>query len=194
MSSFFPTRAEVIVSYATRCVLKSFQASGFLHCSILGMTYKHRDATIMRHRQQHAPLQIHALNRWLSEIFGQPTDFADLLAKKGFNKSEIEYVKQHYSREFLPAIIELLWTSPYVRDRRGVVLMIRHYGFEGGEMVDYYTIAPDFGVCGERIRQLVTMQMQHMKQSDLHAQFKDDLTSSMRRLLDARNECDLGKN
>ena len=129
--------------------------------------------------------QIDALNNWLGDVFGEETDFSTILINAGFIDSEIERLKQAYLSDFLQAVQNLLdgYTNTSIEVRNQKV-MVQHYGLVDGSPQNFYIIGNSVGVCGERIRQLVTMRLNFYRDPIQQAKFTDDLISIGRRILD----------
>ncbi len=124
--------------------------------------------------------QLDALNNWLSDAYGEETDFNTLLTDSGFTDAEVERIKQKHLHEFLHAVIDLMDCST---DQRKWI-MVQHYGLIDGKPQDFYVLGDSAGVCGERIRQLVTRRLDFYRDPKQQKIFQNDFATIGRQLLD----------
>ena len=123
--------------------------------------------------------QLDALNHWLGDVYGEETNFSRLLIDSGFSEAEIEQIKQKYLHEFLLAVINLMDCST---DQRKMI-MVQHYGLIDGKPQGFYALGNSAGVCGERIRQLVTRRLNVYRDPKRQETFQNDFASIGRQLL-----------
>lgn len=124
--------------------------------------------------------QLDALNSWLGDVYGEETSFSTLLIDSGFSEEEIEQIKQKHLSEFLQAVIGLMDCST---DQRKLI-MVQHYGLINGKPQGFYALGHSAGVCGERIRQLVTRRLDVYRDPKQREIFQNDFAMIGRQLLD----------
>ncbi len=129
-------------------------------------------------------LQLNAFNKWLSDVYEQPTDLNTLLANADFSTTEINQLNQKHLADFLQNVLDLL--DSYGDPPRGIV-MIWHYGLEDGEPQDFYAIGPKLGVSGERIRQLTMQRLNLYRSPERQTQLQNDFAVIGRKLLANEN-------
>ena len=132
--------------------------------------------------------QLDALNSWLSDVYSEGMDFSTLLSTAGFSGSEIEHIKRVHLREFLQAVIALLATYRDLHNEHRDILMVQHYGLIDGKPQDLYQMGSRYGVCGERMRQLVHKRLVLFQASDRQSQLQADFAVIGRRLLDDESD------
>lgn len=103
--------------------------------------------------------QFDALNKWLSDVYGEGTHFGTLLIDAGFNNTEVEQIKQEYLSKFLQEILNLLDSYHDLSSEERNMLMLQHYGLIDGRPQNLYAMGAKLGVCGERVRQLVHQRL-----------------------------------
>ncbi|MEM9952872.1 MAG: hypothetical protein AAF846_14790 [Chloroflexota bacterium] len=129
--------------------------------------------------------QLDAFNNWLNDTHGSGTNLDTLLYDIDFSDKEIDHLKQRHLSEILQSILNLLDSYPDLRYELNAI-MVQHYGLRDGIPQDFYAIAPQYGVCGERIKQLVHMRLVLYREPLRQLQFKNDLAEILSALL--RNE------
>jgi|GEM_PF-1496607 len=133
--------------------------------------------------------QLDALNSWLGDVYGEETSFNTLLIDSGFSEAEIEQIKQKYLNKYLQAVLDLMAEYTDERSSEGrnkgtMQLMVQHYGLIDGKPQNLYAIGSSVGVCGERIRQLVTRRLDLYRDSKQQEIFQNDFATIGRQLLD----------
>lgn len=128
--------------------------------------------------------RLDALNKWLGDVYDEETDFSTLLIDAGFNKAEIEEIKQKHLSEFLQAIIDLLDSDDLSIAKRNTVAVVRHYGLIDGNPENFYAIGSSVGVCGERIKQLTHQGLGLYREPKQQTNLRDGFATIGRRLLD----------
>jgi DNA-directed RNA polymerase sigma subunit (sigma70/sigma32) len=128
--------------------------------------------------------RLDAFNAWLKDVYNKKTSFSALLIDAGFSEAQIEQLIHEHLSEFLKAILDLMdgYATAHHKERNNVVI-VKHYGLADGKPQDFYAIAPNFGVCGERIRQLTMMGLNLYRAPTWRAKYQDDITAIARRLL-----------
>lgn len=115
-----------------------------------------------------------ALNTWLGDVYGVETDLNSLLINMGLNSVDIDYIKQEHLGSFLQAVMELLDSYPDLRYGRNQI-MIECYGLLDGNPKNPYAIAHNYGVCGQRITQLVHQRLNLYHDPQRQTQLQYDL-------------------
>lgn len=127
--------------------------------------------------------QLDALNIWLGDVFGEGTRFSGLLTETGFTDAEINTIKSNYLTDFIQGVVDLVANSNHGSERRNRV-MVRRYGLLDGNPETLQSIGTSMELSRERIRQLVQKHIRFYSSSKRQEQFKADITSIARRLLD----------
>ena len=129
--------------------------------------------------------QFDALNNWLGDVYGEETNYSTLLIDAGFSQAEIEQIKQAHLGEFLQAVMDVM--AEYPIDERCKYVTLHHYGFINGKPQDFYEIGQNVGVCGERIRQIVSQAARKYRKPEQQAIVRADFVAIARQLLDTAN-------
>jgi hypothetical protein len=145
---------------------------------------KRRKLKAISDEEELARERLDALNAWLGDVYGERIQLDTLLIKGGLSESEIEQIKQQHLNTFLQEVLDLLETasSSLIRHRNHFV-MVSHYGLADGDPKGFYVIGSQVGVCGERIRQLITQLMMLYRTPERQEQLQTDLATIARRLL-----------
>jgi len=130
--------------------------------------------------------QLEAFNHWLHDAYDRETSFSTLLIEAGFHGVEVEQIMQEHLRAFLGAVLELMDSYDDLSLGRNIC-MVRHYGLDGDEPEGFYPMGSRFGVCGERMRQLVTKRLNLYRNPQRQAIFQNDIAEIGRQLLDSEN-------
>lgn len=130
--------------------------------------------------------QFNALNKWLSDVYGEGTHFGALLIDSGFNDTEIEQIKQEHLSEFLQAVLNLLESYHDLSREERNMLMLQHYGLIDGKPQNLYAMGAKLGVCGERVRQLVHQRLNLYKNPKRQLKLRSDFATIGRRLLSSK--------
>lgn len=129
--------------------------------------------------------QLDALNTWLGDVYDGETQFSTLLIDAGFSKAEVQQLKHEHLSEFLQAVQGLLESYNLTPiDTRNHMVMVQHYGLNDGTPQSFHVIGNSVGVCGERIRQLVTRRVNFYCDPIQQAKLVYDFAAIGRHLLD----------
>lgn len=126
--------------------------------------------------------RLDALNKWLEDVYGDEIDFSMLMIHYGFSAVDIEYVLLERLDDLLHLVMHLLDSYPDLQNGRNQ-LMIEVYGLLDGDPKDPYSIAHNYGVCGQRIKQLVAQRLKLYHDSHRQQQLYYDLADIVRWLL-----------
>lgn len=129
--------------------------------------------------------QLNALNSWLKDVFGEDTRLSVLLTEAGLSEADNEAVKSKHLTAFIQAVVDLIAnnTANHDGERRNSV-MVRHYGLLDGKPETLQSIGDSLDLSRERIRQLVQKRIRLYSNAKRKEQFKADIASIARRLLD----------
>jgi DNA-directed RNA polymerase sigma subunit (sigma70/sigma32) len=126
--------------------------------------------------------KLNALNDWLKVVYDNEVHLSDLLINAGISVENINEIKANYLSEYLDGVLLFLQNidSGYDATRRHDV-MLRHYGLVTGHKETLQSIADEYKVSRERIRQLVEKRLQLLKNKKRKLDFERELV----RLVDA---------
>lgn len=130
--------------------------------------------------------QFDALNKWLNDVYDKEACFSTLLAESSFTEGKINHIKQVHLSEFLQMVIDLI--PNYTIDIRSEKVMLRHYGLIDGKPETLSAIGHSVGVCRERIRQLVSKQMDFYRIPEQQVKFQRDFASIAQQLMDGQGD------
>lgn len=130
--------------------------------------------------------QFDALNNWLNDVYDKETNFSTILAESGFTEEKINHIKQVHLSTFLHMAVNLM--TDYTIDIRSEKCMMKHYGLINGKPESLETIGHSFGVCRERIWQLLNKQMTFYRIPEQQVKFQRDFVAIGRELLDGRED------
>lgn len=117
-----------------------------------------------------------ALNKWLSNVFGEDTLLSTLLIEADLSEIEIERIKTNHLHDFLIGVAEKIETTTDRHDgnRRNAVV-VRYYGLKDGQKETLQSIGDSLGLSRERIRQLVKKRIRLYQGAKRKELFKADL-------------------
>jgi DNA-directed RNA polymerase sigma subunit (sigma70/sigma32) len=120
--------------------------------------------------------KLNALNDWLKDIYGCEVHLSDLLTKANISTENINKIKQEFLSDYLDSIFTFLQNINDGHDamRRNDV-MLRHYGLVTGEKETLQSIATEYKVTRERIRQLVEKRIQLFKNKKRKIEFEQEI-------------------
>ena len=128
--------------------------------------------------------RLDAFNAWLKDVYNKKTSFNTLLIDAGFSEAQIEQLTHEHLSEFLQAILDLMdGYATQDSKQRDTIVMVQHYGLTDGKPQDFYAMAPNFGVCGSRMRQLTMMGLKLYRDPRWGAKYQNDIAFIARRLL-----------
>lgn len=133
-------------------------------------------------------LQLTAINKWLTDVFGEGTRLSTLLEDAGLSGDEVELIKTKHLASFTQTVIDLVVSNTAHHDgvRRNSV-MVRHYGLLDGKPETLQSIGDSLGLSRERIRQLVKKRVRLYRYAKRKEKFKVDVAVAARSLLTTSN-------
>jgi N-methylhydantoinase B/oxoprolinase/acetone carboxylase alpha subunit len=133
--------------------------------------------------------ELDAINEWLGDVFGEGTRLSTLLNEAGLSEDEAQEIKTKHLASFIQAVVDLIVnnTANHDGERRNSI-MVRHYGLLDGKPETLQSIGDSLELSRERIRQLVQKRVRLYSNTKRKEQFKADIASIARRLLDDDNE------
>jgi DNA-directed RNA polymerase sigma subunit (sigma70/sigma32) len=120
--------------------------------------------------------KLNALNDWLKEIYEAEVRLSDLLAKANISSEKIIKVKQDHLSKYLDGVFTFLQNIEVGHDgSRRHDMMLRHYGLITGNKETLQSIADEYKVSRERIRQLVEKRLQLLRNKKRRLDFEQEL-------------------
>lgn len=121
--------------------------------------------------------QLNGLNKLLEAIYEKPVTLDDLLTRVGLANDVITIIKNEHLSELISKITESLidLNTASGRQKGQHQMIIRSYGLLSGIEESRFKIAQDYGVCGERIKQLRERRIRDYQDKDWQQNFEEDL-------------------
>jgi DNA-directed RNA polymerase sigma subunit (sigma70/sigma32) len=124
------------------------------------------------------------INIWLGAIYREETRISDLLLRSGIPEHDIERVKEHHVSDFVAALLAYIQscTDGFDAKRRNLI-MLRYFGLLDGRTETLQSIADDFALSRERIRQLRDKRLMFFRRKKRRTALEAELCAIAKKLL-----------
>ena len=121
--------------------------------------------------------QLNGLNKLLEAIYENPVTLDDLLTRVGLASDVITIIKNEHLSELISLITESLidLDTATGRQKGQHEFIIRYYGLLTGNEEDDYEIHHDYGVSGQRIKQLRERRIRDYQDKEWQRYFEENL-------------------
>lgn len=125
------------------------------------------------------------INDWLRAIYREETLISDLLTRLGLPEHDVERIKRYHVSEFVVQLLVYIQNRTHGHDgKRRHLIMLRYYGLLGGNTETLQSIANDFSLSRERIRQLRDNRLKFFRRQKQRTALEAELCAIAKKLLD----------
>jgi DNA-directed RNA polymerase sigma subunit (sigma70/sigma32) len=125
------------------------------------------------------------INDWLRAIYREETLISDLLTRLGLPEHDVERIKRYHVSEFVAQLAVYIQNCTHGQDdKRRHLIMLRCFGLLDGNTETLQSIANDFSLSRERIRQLRNSRLKFFRRQKQRMAVEAELYAIAKRLLD----------
>lgn len=125
------------------------------------------------------------INDWLRAIYQEETLISDLLIRSGLPEHDLERIKRQHVDEFIAQLSVYIQSCTHGHDgKRRHLIMLRCFGLLDGNTETLQSIANDFSLSRERIRQLRNSRLSLFRRQKQRTALEAELYAIAKKLLD----------